>query len=172
MINFPVISFLDNKKQSQVLTLLPKVLKPALKCIPNVIQHNALLTLLNTIFKESITDGDFNFLNNKWLKISIDDLGLTWHISYSHNQLIMPPNNYNPTVDVSFTANGDDLLLIAARKEDPDTLFFQRRLKISGETELGLEVKNLIDSIDIEQLPKLFHSGLELCAGIIANTKS
>jgi predicted lipid carrier protein YhbT len=33
--------------------------------------------------------------------------------------------------------------MIAARKQDPDTLFFQRRLVIEGDTELGLYVKNL-----------------------------
>lgn len=40
-----------------------------------------------------------------------------------------------------------------AQQEDPDTLFFQRRLLISGETDLGLEVKNLLDAVDPEQLP-------------------
>lgn len=43
--------------------------------------------------------------------------------------------------DVSFSGNLNDLVLIAGRKEDPDTLFFQRRLSIEGDTELGLEVK-------------------------------
>ena len=43
--------------------------------------------------------------------------------------------------DVSFSGNANDLVLIAARKEDPDTLFFQRRLRIEGDTELGLYVK-------------------------------
>ncbi|MEF1206178.1 ubiquinone anaerobic biosynthesis accessory factor UbiT, partial [Photobacterium damselae] len=55
--------------------------------------------------------------------------------------------------DVSFSGECNDLVLIAARKEDPDTLFFQRRLRIEGDTELGLEVKNLMDSIDLESLP-------------------
>ena len=47
----------------------------------------------------------------------------------------------------------NDLILVAGRKEDPDTLFFQRRLSIEGDTELGLEVKNLMDNIEFEQLP-------------------
>jgi len=34
------------------------------------------------------------------------------------------------------------------REEDPDTLFFNRKLVIEGDTELGLIVKNLLDSID------------------------
>jgi predicted lipid carrier protein YhbT len=40
-----------------------------------------------------------------------------------------------------------------SRQEDPDTLFFQRRLTIEGDTELGLEVKNILDALDHENLP-------------------
>ncbi len=39
--------------------------------------------------------------------------------------------------DVSFSADASDLLMIAARKQDPDTLFFQRRLVIEGDTGWG-----------------------------------
>jgi O2-independent ubiquinone biosynthesis accessory factor UbiT len=63
-------------------------------------------------------------------------------------------------------------LLIAARKEDPDTLFFQRRLKIEGDTELGLEVKNLIDGIDIEQLPHSIHGVVSCFADFVQNTRN
>ncbi|MNE85740.1 SCP-2 sterol transfer family protein [compost metagenome] len=62
--------------------------------------------------------------------------------------------------DVSFSGTANDLILIAARKEDPDTLFFQRRLHIEGDTELGLYVKNLMDSIDLDTMPLLLKNGL------------
>ena len=39
------------------------------------------------------------------------------------------------------------------REEDPDTLFFSRRLRIEGDTELGLIVKNLLDSVDWDSTP-------------------
>jgi predicted lipid carrier protein YhbT len=39
-------------------------------------------------------------------------------------------------------------LLLAARREDADNLFFQRRLCTEGDTEPGLEVKNFLDSQD------------------------
>jgi O2-independent ubiquinone biosynthesis accessory factor UbiT len=42
---------------------------------------------------------------------------------------------------------------MAGRFEDPDTLFFQRRLVIEGDTELGLGVKNFLDGLDEERLP-------------------
>ncbi len=37
---------------------------------------------------------------------------------------------------------------LAERQQDPDQLFFQRRLIIEGDTELGLALKNLLDSLE------------------------
>ena len=73
--------------------------------------------------------------------------------------------------DVSFSASGDDLLLIAGRKQDPDTLFFQRRLHIEGDTELGLEVKNLIDAVDVDQLPSSVHKIINILADVVEQTQ-
>jgi len=67
-----------------------------------------------------------------------------------------------PAADVSFTGNMDDLYLIATQRTDPDTLFFQRRLKITGDTELGLALKNLLDTIELsERLPQFMHQWTE-----------
>lgn len=38
-----------------------------------------------------------------------------------------------------------DFVALALRREDPDALFFQRRLVVEGETETGLHLKNLLD---------------------------
>ena len=50
-----------------------------------------------------------------------------------------------------FTAGQD--LLLASRLEDADTLFFQRRLELSGDTELGLTLRNVLDRLPWEQVP-------------------
>ena len=44
------------------------------------------------------------------------------------------------------------MILMASQKVDPDTLFFNRELTITGDTNLGLEVKNLIDQFNINLL--------------------
>ncbi|GLX76838.1 SCP2 domain-containing protein [Thalassotalea insulae] len=155
----------------RILDKLPNLLRPAFKRVPYSLYKALLLPVLHSVFSEAINDGDFEFLQGHWLRISINDLGITWLISYQDQQLIMAPEN-SVKENVSFDANGDDLLLIAGRKEDPDTLFFQRRLKIEGDTELGLAVKNLIDAIDLEQLPSLAHTLVAYCAEIIASQRS
>lgn len=79
---------------------------------------------------------------------------------YSYNDETLVVSESVEQEDVSFSGNLNDLVLIAGRKEDPDTLFFQRRLSIEGDTELGLEVKNLMDSVDLDALPKPMLSAL------------
>ena len=51
--------------------------------------------------------------------------------------------------DLVISAPLSALARIATRQDDPDTLFFHRRLQITGDTELGLVVKNLLDSIEL-----------------------
>lgn len=94
---------------------------------------------------------ELEFLDGRWLSINVRDIGLRWYTSVENDKLIV---SQNADADVSFSADASDLLMIAARKQDPDTLFFQRRLVIEGDTELGLHVKNLMDAIELEQMPK------------------
>ena len=68
---------------------------------------------------------------------------------------------------VTFSAKSAELLLVAAAKEDPDTLFFQRKLSIEGDTELGLEVKNLLLSIEFASLPAPIRLSVEKLADAI-----
>lgn len=63
--------------------------------------------------------------------------------------------------DVTFSASVKPLVLMASQKIDPDTLFFKRELMITGDTELGLEVKNLIDQLDLDLLDKPFKKLLD-----------
>ena len=52
--------------------------------------------------------------------------------------------------------NAANLALI--READPDTLFFNRRLVVEGDTEIALLVKNTLDAIDWPRLdPEALH---------------
>ncbi|MBL0457124.1 SCP2 domain-containing protein [Aeromonas enteropelogenes] len=131
----------------------PRFLRHPLKLVPFNLQKQVMESLLARVFKEAIEDGDFEFLAGKWLKVEVSDLELCWFISEQNSQLVVARDCEK--VDVCFSGTTNDLILIAGRKEDPDSLFFQRKLKIEGDTELGLEVKNLMDSLDLDGLPSL-----------------
>lgn len=59
------------------------------------------------------------------------------------------PLHADRAVDVTFTAGAADFLLLATRRADPDTLFFDRRLLIEGDTETELRLKNILDAVEL-----------------------
>lgn len=141
-----------NKIRTHLVQNAAQILRPPVQILPKYVQNRVLFEGLKQVFWESLEDGDFEFLQDKWLKVSISDLDLDWFISYQDERLLVSESIEKH--DVSFSGCLNDLVLIAGRKEDPDTLFFQRRLSIEGDTELGLEIKNLMDSVDLDALPK------------------
>ena len=60
-----------------------------------------------------------------------------------------------PSADAEATIRGSatDLLRLAARVEDADTLFFKRALQLTGDVELGLTARNLLDRMPWETVP-------------------
>ncbi|MGV2987396.1 SCP2 domain-containing protein [Vibrio sp. E150_011] len=154
-----------DKIRSQLVKNAAQILRSPVHFLPTKIQNMALSEALKIVFKESLEDGDFEFLEDKWLKVHIRDLNLSWYISYVDEKLLVAEQPQSD--DVSFSGNLNDLVLIAGRKEDPDTLFFQRRLSIEGDTELGLEVKNLMDSVDLDALPNTMLSALNHLADFV-----
>lgn len=149
---------------AKVVQHAPECLSVPLRYTPFTIKKQAIEQLIRWQFKESLEEGDLDFLVHHWLKIEVSDLGLTWFITLKDNKLIVSENE---AADVIFRANANDLVLIAARKEDPDTLFFQRRLMVEGDTELGLYVKNLMDSIELDNMPPLLRKILLQLADFI-----
>jgi len=118
--------------------------------MPFVAQRLGMTKILQQVFKESLESGECEFLRNRWLLVNINDLNLSWYFSLgADGKIVLQPHGVQ---DVTISGNLNEFILLAARKEDPDTLFFQRRLLIEGDTELGLEVKNLIDSLDTNEL--------------------
>ena len=137
----------------QLVTNAPKALALPSALVPFFVQKKLLSELLHKLLAEAIEDDELQFLEDKWLKVEVTDLKLTWFLSFTEEKLIIA--EHSEQVDVTFSGAVNELILVAGRKEDPDTLFFQRRLLIQGDTELGLEVKNLLDNIDFDCLPPI-----------------
>lgn len=148
-----------NNLHHQLVKNAPKMLSLPSALLPFFVQKKLLGELLARLFKEAIEDGDLEFLTDKWLKVEVTDLKLAWYLSFSEDKLVIAESSAQ--VDVTFSAEVNELILIAGRKEDPDTLFFQRRLSIQGDTELGLEVKNLLDNIDFDNQPELLKQAIQ-----------
>ena len=106
---------------------------------------------------------DWQALVGRRYAIRVNDLGLTLRFTVT-------PRGFAPdsgAPDLTISASASDFLLLLSRREDPDTLFFSRRLVSEGDTELGLTIKNLLDALDPESvlhhLPKpLAHAAQRL----------
>ena len=70
--------------------------------------------------------------------------------------------------DVCISGESLEFILLATRQADPDTLFFNRRIHIEGDTELGLGVKNTMDSMDWDDLPMPLRKLLQGLSVLIA----
>ncbi|WP_140919772.1 ubiquinone anaerobic biosynthesis accessory factor UbiT [Limnobaculum xujianqingii] len=142
----------------------PSLLRLPIKLTPFALQKQVLQQLLGWQFRHALAEGDLDFLEQRWLKVEVRDLGLRWFVTVREGVLLVSDNQQE---DVSFSGDANDLILIAARKQDPDTLFFQRRLVIEGDTELGLYVKNLMDAIELENMPAPLRIGLQQLADFV-----
>jgi len=140
-----------DKLRSRLVHVAPTLMSVPVKLTPFALKRQVLQQMLSWQFSQALNDGELDFLEGRWLSIEVRDIGLKWFTSVQNERLIVSDAEQ---ADVSFSADASDLLMIAARKQDPDTLFFQRRLVIEGDTELGLYVKNLMDAIELEQMPK------------------
>ena len=85
-------------------------------------------------------------LLGKRFALVVRDLGLAMHVESTASGFRVARAPYAP--DLSVAATLSDFIALARREEDPDTLFFARRLAVEGDTELGLVLKNLLDGID------------------------
>ena len=86
-------------------------------------------------------------LQGKLLRLRVSDLGLAFEVRWSGASFAAVSPGALP--DLTIAASLHDLWLLARREEDPDSLFFRRRLVLEGDTELGLLFKNAIDAFDL-----------------------
>ncbi|MFO2464445.1 SCP2 sterol-binding domain-containing protein [Pseudomonas sp. 15FMM2] len=131
---------------------------PMLRKVPFVVQRLTLQQALNRCLAQPLREGGFELLRGRWMCLRIPDLGLRWYLTVDRNELRIAEQ---AEAQVTISGNWREFLLLASRQEDPDTLFFRRRLVIEGDTELGLGLKNLIDSLDPDVLPAWLWRNLE-----------
>lgn len=148
----------------------PGLLKAVGKIVPKHIQSMFVLHQLNYLAQEFIENGELDFLSDRTAKFEITDADLSWKFGFNGKGLIEREKSCE--ADVVFSANTHALILMASKKVDPDTLFFNRDLSISGDTELGLEIKNLIDLFDIDQLPTPIKFALDKWSEKLLATKA
>lgn len=112
--------------------------------IPVPLKQLAAEAPLNRIFAQAIDEGEFDDFEGRRIRLEVNggQPGIT--IGFWAGRLRVIDGPGEATIRGSLTA----FRTLAERRQDPDQLFFQRKLVIEGDTELGLGLKNLLDSLE------------------------
>jgi predicted lipid carrier protein YhbT len=129
---------------------LPRLVGSINARLPQMPPTLGLVTSLNLALGRILPRDTLEPLTGKLVCLRVTDGGLTLHFT-------LTPKGFRPAVssakpDLPISARARDFLALALREEDPDTLFFNRRLLMEGDTDLGLLVKNTLDAVDWPRL--------------------
>lgn len=131
------------------LPAFPRPLARLITALPPWPPSRVFAATCNLAAWPSLKDLDWDHVQGRRFRVAVKDMGLRLYFS-------VQPEGFRAEregpVDVTFTATAEDFARLALRLEDPDTLFFNRRLLIEGDTDLGLTVKNMLDSVELEGL--------------------
>jgi len=127
---------------------LPEPVAQLLGHLPRYPGSVLFVTGLNLVLARHLHPDTLHMLEGRSLRIHVADAGLRF--DYTWRDGAFRAARHGPAEpDLTFRADAWDFHCLLQRREDPDTLFFSRRLVIEGDTELGLMVKNTLDAIDM-----------------------
>ncbi len=115
--------------------------------LPQLPPTLALVTTLNLALGRLIPREPLEMLIGKRFTIRVLDAGMTLRFGYGARGFRPLFDAGKP--DLTISARTRDFIALLAREEDPDTLFFDRRLLMEGDTDLGLLVKNTLDGVEL-----------------------
>jgi O2-independent ubiquinone biosynthesis accessory factor UbiT len=144
---------LDERYARPLLRLLPPpaVMAGPLRLVPQSLLGRGSQMLVDAVLGEPLARGALDHLVGRRLGVEVADLGLRWVLEIGAGRVAVLESGAEAESTVRGSAT--DLLLLASRLEDADTLFFQRRLQLTGDVELGLAVRNLLDQLPWEAMP-------------------
>lgn len=126
---------------------IPKPIGTALSLLPSYPHSLVFSRVLNLALGRLVNPESLEPLHGKLIGIRVTDAGLSFFFSINAKGFVACKEGATP--DLAFSATAHDFLMLATRQEDPDTLFFSRRLTVEGDTELGLIAKNTLDAVEL-----------------------
>ena len=126
--------------------ILPSWLAQIVSKLPSKPPRFILVNALNYMLKRDLLPADMSLFSGRKFEINVLDAGFSVRFTANEQQFSHSP--FTGEADLRLSANSVDFMRMILREEDPDTLFFNRKLHIEGDTELGLITKNLLDSVE------------------------
>lgn len=126
------------------------VVRQLLAKFPDPVLFKSAELFLNRKLAAYIGNGELDFLENRLWKLEVTDAPRAVCIRLEGRRLRVGP--CPDAVDLTFKGPISSFITLALKEQDPDSLFFNRQLGISGDTALGLEIKNFIDRLPLETM--------------------
>lgn len=130
--------------------ILPKQVGEFLSVLPGYPKTLMFAQAVNLALGNTLRSEVLQPLRGKLISIRVNDAGVAFYFTLDRRGMVACRRTREP--DLTISASAYDFLMLALRKEDPDTLFFSRRLCMEGDTELGLLVKNTLDALELPPL--------------------
>lgn len=118
-----------------------------LRFIPDAVHTEVLARVVSHLLRGQALAARLREIDGKTVCIHITDGSCELHFLIKDGRLHPAPQRQ---ANVYIRGCLNDFWLLATRREDPDTLFFSRRLCLEGDTETGLHIKNLLDSLEYD----------------------
>jgi predicted lipid carrier protein YhbT len=112
-----------------------------LRVVPQPLATGVVTTAVNHLLRGQAIAGRLTELSGRRFRLQVDDVPMDLNFEITGSGLRAAADEPHVTMRGAMA----DFVALALRREDPDTLFFQRRLVVEGETETGLHLKNLLD---------------------------
>lgn len=144
MMKFPALNIQDVDIQP---FSIPKPVAALFSRLPAYPPALAFVRLINLVLGDTLRSGVMLALRGKIIRIRVKDAGVALDFMLAPRGLVAIRQANH--IDLTISANAYDFLMLALRREDPDTLFFNRRLLMEGDTELGLLLKNTLDGLEL-----------------------
>lgn len=138
-----------------------------LRWMPTGLNSAGLSKILNHVFADALASGEMDFLQEKTLQVAVVDLRVNSHVRLQQRRFVSAVSRNG--ADITISAELYTFLLLATQREDADSLFFQRRLRIEGDTATGLHLKNFIDALGEPPIPKALREALESLTDLVAH---
>ena len=130
--------------------LIPKPLGELLARLPAYPGSLLFVAGLNLALADKLASDITPLLRGKHLRLRVTDTQWAFDFTWVKDRFVAREHSTEGlAADLTISASAYDFLLLARRQEDPDTLFFNRRLAMEGDTELGLLIKNTLDALEI-----------------------
>jgi predicted lipid carrier protein YhbT len=123
----------------------PAPLRRLIESLPVAPPSHALALALDRVLLPRLDAAARTALSGRCVEVHVRDYGV-------RARLTLKPEGFaaaaaGDPVAVRVNATGAALWCLAAGREDADTLFFERTLIMSGDTEFALRLKNTLDAI-------------------------